>query len=599
MKKRKLHLAIDLGTTNSLAGVQSASGNFVFFNPDTQSNSFLVPSLVLCLSAKECQVGQQVHRSCATKTSLQNEVISSVKRLMKHDHERTGDNGLSSNEIKLSPSEASGRILQALKEAAERDLAENPSTLPDDVEYEGAIDSAVITVPAYFGERERRATRKAARHAGFKGEVRLLDEPVAAALSMNLHEKPGARTIMVLDLGGGTCDVTVIRAGQDVESGGFLELGRVGNNELGGDDFDELLASRLIEDGPLDEYPAEIENELRYPPDGIRRDLRLREEVEQGKQTLCNYLSESGEGAVDLFWTEPKHRKEFISLVTTDWFRKESEKFIEYVAQLCDFLLSRIDRDQAGLQKRATDQRSSDTAEWANIGIDWSNVDELCLVGGGSLMPHLQERLLKRLGGEKYRDKLTIPDRPQYAVAEGAAVYADLWSRGQLPSGIAKTRCPVDIGIMCLPDSSRSSSQGNGKLSDQLEFRPLIHSNAQLDDPKSRECRFTIPIIGDPATSSKPRLNVEICQRFISGPNGNLDDDSDAISQDAGHGLQYSVRKLKRLSFRNVPPAKPGEENVAIVTLTYRPNHSITVEGKYRNIQDKKKIDEDELNQDS
>ena len=243
-------LGIDFGTTTSTACLM-AEGGVVFVTPEGDVQDGLMPSVVVFTGAgdEDCRVGQPAINAL-TSTKDSRNVVQHIKREMAWDAEW---NHLSPAEQKrftfhsrsYRPAEIAGRIIRHLKLAAEKHVA-GDARLRDYFDFHGTINTAVITVPAQFGSKERFSTREAALSYGGFHEVHLLEEPVAAALGLKLHQQPGRRIVMIVDLGGGTLDVTLLCVGKNAPNGGFLELGRIGDNELGGTDWDKIIAQHVL-----------------------------------------------------------------------------------------------------------------------------------------------------------------------------------------------------------------------------------------------------------------------------------------------------------------------------------------------------------------
>ena len=210
-------IGIDLGTTNSCVAVMEGGNAVVIPNSEGARTT---PSVVAFTNNGERLVGQVAKRQAITN---HDRTVSSIKRHMGSDYKVTID------DKKYTPQEISAMILQKLKADAEAYLGE-------------PVTEAVITVPAYFTDAQRQATKDAGQIAGLTVK-RIINEPTAAALSYGI-DKEEEQTVMVYDLGGGTFDVSIIEMGEDVQQ----VLATAGNNRLGGDDFDQRIINWIIDE---------------------------------------------------------------------------------------------------------------------------------------------------------------------------------------------------------------------------------------------------------------------------------------------------------------------------------------------------------------
>ena len=569
MAKKRLILGIDLGTTFSLACLRVGADQFHFFTPEVGGDQ-LVPSVflhkqdgtILVGAMAEVEEKFEEHRS---------HVVRHVKRYMKNNYQE-GDQEpetFPSHGREFLPYEVSGHILKTLKEAAENEIRSRiGDAIRNEYEWLGHIYAAVITVPAYFGTSERQATLDAAKFAGFSPDnVKLLDEPVAAALSLNLHQEKGKLIIMVIDIGGGTTDITLLKVGRDVENGGFFELGRIGDAGLGGVDIDQKIVRNTIYStiatGKQDRYSTEEKDAL----EDNRRQGPFFQRAEMEKKKVCREMREKKGIYGEVRYRDPVKNELFKFKFNEKWLREETEYFVEYCARLCDFLLKNVDRREAGRW-------------WPGHGISWTNVDEVWMVGGTSLMPHLQQRIVSRL---RDQNKLHVAPRPQHAVAEGAAVYADMLARNQPLKGIAMPRCPCDIGVMTIPRktwwqklchwfSGRPKAENTNQ-----KFFPLICSNTLLSDEskRTRKCQARVR----PGPDGKSR--IDICQRFVSRqPTVPGAPDSDRRPSSEMH---YTIRKVRRLTISDLRPANSQVDmDTVYFEVTYEPTHTLHFTAEFR-----------------
>ena len=577
MEKKRLILGIDLGTTLSRACVRcSTKKEYVFFKPENEE-SIHVPSVFAWdRNKKAVVVGGDALRF--------RDAVRYVKRRMKESF-AVGDDPptyIESSGQKFLPYEISGHILRYLKEAAEKRFASNGSEdLREQFEWHGEIDAAVITVPAYFGPTERHATRAAGKFAGFE-TVELLDEPVAAALGMNLHASLRSEIVLVIDFGGGTCDIALLKTAEGAQGAGFRELGRIGDNWLGGIDFDRKIAEETLISGLTGNCPEYSPKEL----DEIREDPELSQSAERAKLKLSQCMKDGqDETPVRVEFAETGKKHIFQSDFTARWLRENTDDLVDYCARLCDFLLSNIDRKEAGLGGRGH-------------GIQWADIDQIRMVGGTGQIPHLRERIARRWGKGRPPD---MAERPQRVVAEGAAVYAEMLANGQRLPGVAKPRCPYDIGIMYLPRAglwdrmTRSFLRPPAKQQQRrLKFYPVIRSNTLLSNEEKRKGHYTAPIV-DPTKSA---LQIVICQRFISREPKPADSSSD-YSQNGHIGkLDYKIRPLRRLVLENLSEMdRRSQDRHVTIDLEYDVEHTLHFAASYQGRERKAVIRGDDFSQ--
>jgi molecular chaperone DnaK len=375
-------VGIDLGTTNSLvAAIIDGQPTLI----PNERGKFITPSVVGFTESGELLVGEPAKNQAVANPER---TIASIKRLMGTDRR------ISVGDKEFSPQEISAVILKKLKLDAE--------TYLNDI-----IEEAVITVPAYFTDAQRQATKDAGEIAGFKVE-RILNEPTAAALAYGFDKLDAPRTIMVYDLGGGTFDVSVIR---QVE-GAFKVLSTTGNNNLGGDDFDYRVVEWLI-----DQFKNKEKVDLRTISDvGQQRAImqRLKEAGENAKIDLSTLL----ETTINLpfLYTggeEPLHLNETLTRA----------KYEDLVQDL-------IDQTLAPIEMALND---------ANLTAD--QLDAMVMVGGMTRTPSVQ-RLVKNITNkDPYRDI-----NPEECVALGAAIQAGI-KRGHLEELVVVDVAPFTLGI--------------------------------------------------------------------------------------------------------------------------------------------------------
>ena len=374
-------VGIDLGTTNSVVAVLEGGEPTVIANAEGARTT---PSIVGFTKTGERLVGNAAKRQAVVNPDR---TIISIKRKMGTNDKVTVDG------TGYSPEQISAMILQKLKADAEAYLGEK-------------VDKAVITVPAYFNDAQRNATKTAGTVAGLD-VLRIINEPTAAALAYGLDKKKEER-ILVYDLGGGTFDVSVLEIG-----GGTVEvLATAGDTRLGGDDFDEKIVGYVA-----DEFKREQGIDLRKDKQAMQR---LREAAEKAKIELSNvvqtninlpFITADAEG--------PKHLDVSLSRA----------KFDELTRDL-------VDRTQEPLKRALADAK-----------IEAKDLDEIILVGGSTRIPAVQE-LVKRLGGGKEPNRSVNPDE---VVAVGAAIQAGVLG-GEVKDIILLDVTPLSLGIQTLGD---------------------------------------------------------------------------------------------------------------------------------------------------
>jgi molecular chaperone DnaK len=393
-------IGIDLGTTNSVVAVMEGGEPVVITNPE---GSRLTPSVVAFTKTGERLVGQVAKRQAVTNPE---NTVFSIKRFMGRKYEEVneemkmvpyrvvrgsnGDARVEANSKEYSPPEVSAMILQKLKQAAEEYLGQS-------------VTKAVITVPAYFNDAQRQATKDAGQIAGLE-VMRIVNEPTAAALAYGLDKKKD-ETIAVYDFGGGTFDISILEVGE-----GVVEVKATnGDTHLGGDNLDQ----RIIE---------WITSEFRKS-DGIdlgkdRMALqRLREAAEKAKMELSTVMeTDINLPFITADQTGPKHLQ----------MKLTRAKF----EQLVDDLLQKT----VGPTKQAL----------ADAGIDPSKIDEVVLVGGSTRIPRVQTIVKDLFGREPHKGV-----NPDEVVAIGAAVQAGVLA-GDVKDLLLLDVTPLSLGIETL-----------------------------------------------------------------------------------------------------------------------------------------------------
>src|SRR5699024_1443797 len=391
-------IGIDLGTTNSCVAVMEGSEPTVIANAEGKRTT---PSVIAFLEGGEITVGDPAKRQAVTNPT---KTISSIKRFMGSKFSESqkevenssykvvkGDNDTPRVDIDgrlYTPQELSAMILQKMKKTAEDFLGQE-------------VSEAVITVPAYFNDSQRQATKEAGEIAGLKVR-RIINEPTAAALAYGLDKKAQDQKIVVFDFGGGTDDVSILELGDGV----FEVLATDGDTRLGGDDVDKKIIDWLA-----DEFKAEEDMDLRKDPMALQR---LKEAAEKAKielssasQTEINlpYITATASG--------PKH---LVKTLTKSKFE-----------QLIDDLVSRTIVPCESAMKVA--------------GLSVSDIDEVILVGGSTRIPAVQQAVEKYFG--KAPSKGVNPDE---VVAVGASIQGGVLS-GDVKDVLLLDVTPLSLGI--------------------------------------------------------------------------------------------------------------------------------------------------------
>ena len=368
-------IGIDLGTTNSCVAVLEGGVPHVITNPEGNRTT---PSVVAFKGDEEL-VGETAKRQAVTNVK---NTIASIKRKMGTD-EKVEANGKS-----FTPEEISAKILMKLKSDAESYLGEK-------------VTKAVITVPAYFNDAQRQATKNAGKIAGLDVE-RIINEPTAAALAYGIDKQEKTHTVLVYDLGGGTFDVSILELGDGV----FEVKSTAGNNHLGGDDFDQRVMDYLVSE-------FKKENGIDLSNDKMAMQ-RIKDAAEKAKKDLSGmmsaeisipFIAQSAEGPLHLNMTLNR------------------AKFEDLNKDLFDSTLDAV-------------HKALNDAKLTN-----KDIDKVLLVGGSTRIPYIQDLVKKELGKEPSKEV-----NPDEVVAMGAAIQGGVLT-GEVDDLVLLDVTPLSLGI--------------------------------------------------------------------------------------------------------------------------------------------------------
>ncbi|GIN85429.1 chaperone protein DnaK [Heyndrickxia sporothermodurans] len=367
-------IGIDLGTTNSCVSVLEGGEPKVIPNPEGNRTT---PSVVSFKNG-ERQVGEVAKRQAITNPNT----IISIKRHMGTNHKETIEGK------EYSPQEVSAMILQYLKSYAEEYLGET-------------VEKAVITVPAYFNDAERQATKDAGKIAGLEVE-RIINEPTAAALAYGLDKMDQEQTILVYDLGGGTFDVSILELGDGV----FEVRATAGDNKLGGDDFDQVIIDYLV-------VEFKKENGIDLSKDKMAMQ-RLKDAAEKAKKDLSGVTStQISLPFITAGDAGPLHLE--VNLTRA--------KFDEISAEL-------VERTMGPTRRALKD-----------AGLSPNEIDKVILVGGSTRIPAVQEAIKKETGKDPHKGV-----NPDEVVAMGAAIQGGVLT-GDVKDVVLLDVTPLSLGI--------------------------------------------------------------------------------------------------------------------------------------------------------
>ena len=420
-------IGIDLGTTNSCVAVLDGGEPKVIENAEGDRTT---PSIIAYTNEGETLVGQPAKRQAVTNP---NNTLFAIKRLIGRQFKDdvvqkdikmvpysvvandNGDAWVEVNGDKMSPPQISAQVLKKMKKTAEDYLGEE-------------VKEAVVTVPAYFNDSQRQATKDAGKIAGLEVK-RIINEPTAAALAYGMDKKSGDSTIAVYDLGGGTFDISIIEIAETDGEHTFEVLSTNGDTFLGGEDFDLRLIDYLA-----DEFKKESGMDLHNDPLALQR---LKEAAEKAKIELSS--SQQTEVNLPYITADASGPKHLVQKLTRAKFESLVEGLVE---------------NTLGPVKTAL----------KDAGLDASSIDDVILVGGQTRMPMVQQKVADFFGKEARKDV-----NPDEAVAMGAAIQAAVLS-GDVNDVLLLDVTPLTLGIETL----------GGVAS------PLIEKNTTIPTKKSQ-----------------------------------------------------------------------------------------------------------------
>ena len=523
-------IGIDLGTTNSCVSVMEGNEPVVIPNAEGKRTT---PSVIAFVEGGEIKVGDPAKRQAVTNPT---KTIASIKRFMGNKFSESkndlgvvayklvkGDNDTPRVDIDgrlYSPQELSAMTLQKMKKTAEDYLGQD-------------VTEAVITVPAYFNDSQRQATKEAGEIAGLKVQ-RIINEPTAAALAYGLDKGGSDKKIAVYDLGGGTFDISILELGDGV----FEVLSTNGDTHLGGDDFDQVIINFLA-----DEFLKVEDIDLRKDPMALQR---LKEAAEKSKIEL----SSSTQAEINLPYVTatdsgPKH---LVTSLSRSKFQQLSEKLVK--------------RSMSPVKKALDD-----------AGLKKSDIDEIILVGGSTRIPIIQEEVEKFFG--KKPSKGVNPDE---VVAIGAAIQGGVLS-GDVKDVLLLDVTPLSLGIETMGSVMTKLIEANTTIpskksqvfSTAADNQPSVEIHVLQGDRSMAADNKTIGRFHLDGIPPAPRGTPQIEVTFDIDANGiikvSAQDKATGKSQDirieASSGLtEAEIEKMKKDAEANAESDKKAKEQV-------------------------------------